>query len=222
MASLYGLKPWYTRRLGVFLDFAVRKNLSPDLFTAIGVGGAIFGALALQATFLPRFLIGLAMVAAVAVRLAGANLDGAVARARGVSRPFGFVLNELGDRLSDFILFMGFYLALPEHIRGLVFLVALAASLPTLVSISGAAVGQERINGGPFGKTERCLAFILLAFFLTTGVVPAAILGVVLFGSLQTAYLRAQRLRRALAPSQTASVPEEDLEPPDPWTRKRQ
>ena len=37
----------------------------------------------------------------LAVRLGGANLDGAVARARGVSRPWGFVLNEVGDPVSD-------------------------------------------------------------------------------------------------------------------------
>ena len=41
------------------------------------------------------------------LRLAGANLDGAVARARGVSRPWGFVLNELGDRSSDLLTFAG-------------------------------------------------------------------------------------------------------------------
>lgn len=43
----------------------------------------------------------------LAVRLAGANLDGAVARARRLERPWGFVVNEMGDRASDLVMFAG-------------------------------------------------------------------------------------------------------------------
>lgn len=49
---------------------------------------------------------GLPTLLALVVRLGGANLDGAVARARGVSR-WGFVLNEIGDHTSDFLAFAG-------------------------------------------------------------------------------------------------------------------
>ena len=112
LPAVYSLKPWYTRRLSGVIRWAVRHNLSPDVFTAIGVAGAVLGAAGLlgQArTALLRILV--VLVGGLVVRLGGANLDGAVARARRVSRPFGFVLNELGDRISDFLLFLGLYLA---------------------------------------------------------------------------------------------------------------
>ena len=37
MRGLYDLKPWYTRRLNLALRFAVRRHLSPDVFTLLGV-----------------------------------------------------------------------------------------------------------------------------------------------------------------------------------------
>jgi CDP-diacylglycerol--glycerol-3-phosphate 3-phosphatidyltransferase len=98
--GLYAAKAWYTARLSVFIDLAVRRQVSPDVFTVIGIGGglAAAGMLACAAAHPhPWWAVALAL----AVRLAGANLDGAVARARGVSRPWGFVLNEVGDRISD-------------------------------------------------------------------------------------------------------------------------
>ncbi len=72
----------------------MRRGISPDVFTALGVVSAGLAGVTIA--------FGLWHVAIVflAGRLSGANLDGAVARARGVSRPWGFVLNGVGDRLG--------------------------------------------------------------------------------------------------------------------------
>ena len=40
MNGLYALKPWYTRRLRVFVDRAAAQGTSPDAFTLIGIAGA--------------------------------------------------------------------------------------------------------------------------------------------------------------------------------------
>ena len=101
MNGLYALKPWFTRRLTPILDTAVAHHVSPDVFTAAGVAAA--GAAGVAIAFGCWPLAALFLV----LRLAGANLDGAVARARGVSRPWGFVLNEIGDRTSDMLAFAG-------------------------------------------------------------------------------------------------------------------
>lgn len=75
--------------------------MSPDVFTAIGIVSALGATAALAAGWwAPAGLL-------LAARLAGANLDGAVARARGVARPWGFVLNEIGDRSGDGLMFAG-------------------------------------------------------------------------------------------------------------------
>ncbi|UZN02900.1 CDP-alcohol phosphatidyltransferase family protein [Cellulomonas sp. S1-8] len=199
MPSLYALKPWYTRRLHRFVDGAVARGTSPDTFTVVGVVGAVLAAVALALGWWPAALV------LLAVRLAGANLDGAVARARGVSRPWGFVLNELGDRSSDLLMFAGLaVLAVRtggDAVGGLtplawVLVAALAATLPTFVSLAGAGAGAPRLNGGPLGKTERC-AFAVLASAVPTLLPGVAV--VVVVGSVLTAVVRARRIRQALA-----------------------
>ncbi|MBF0687428.1 MAG: CDP-alcohol phosphatidyltransferase family protein [Cellulomonas sp.] len=201
MSSLYALKPWYTRRLHRFVDGAVKRGTSPDLFTAVGVAGAALAAVAIALGWWPAALL------LLAVRLAGANLDGAVARARGVARPWGFVLNELGDRVSDLLMFAGLaVLAVRtggDAVVGLtplawVLVAATAAALPTFVALAGAGAGAPRLNGGPFGKTERCA----LAVFATA--VPTLLPGVaavVVVGSVLTGAVRARRVHHVLGPA---------------------
>lgn len=198
MRGLYALKPWYTRRLTVITRAAVRRDLSPDLFTAAGMLAAAVASLAIWLGWWPLALV------ALAGRLAGANLDGAVARARGVSRPWGFVLNELGDRSSDLLMFAGLAalaarIAAPDSRGWLVAGVlgaALAATLPTFASLSAAAAGATRHNGGPLGKTERCALAVLATAVpsLLTGVC-----GLIAAGSVLTAALRLRQAAHIVA-----------------------
>lgn len=199
MAGLYALKPWFTKRLTPILDTAVAHRISPDVFTAAGMlaaaGAGVFIALGwwhLAAVFL-------------VLRLAGANLDGAVARARGVSRPWGFVLNEVGDRTSDLLTFGGLAVwAARQDGPGMhwlswtvlqVVLAALASTLPTFASLAAAGAGATRINGGPLGKTERCV-FTVLATALP-GLLPI-LLAQLVNGSLITTALRLRSAHREL------------------------
>ena len=194
MSSLYALKYWYTRRLGFLIEASVRRGISPDVWTAVGVLAAALGAGAVVMGWWPAAFV------LLAARLGGANLDGAVARARGVSRPFGFVLNEVGDRVSDLLIMAGLVgLALrtepsPSTLAATL-VAATAATLPTFVSLSAAGAGVPRLNGGPFGKTERCLAAVVAAAlpqYLT--VVAWAVVA----GSLATAAVRLARTARTL------------------------
>lgn len=194
MNGLYAVKPWYTRRLGRFVELAVRRRLSPDLFTAVGVAAAAVAAVCLAHGWWAAALL------ALAGRLAGANLDGAVARARGVSRPWGFVLNEVGDRVSDLLLFAGLGV-LAARTAGwsavaLVAVAATAAALPTFAALAAAGAGGTRRNGGPLGKTERCALAVLAAAW--PAALPACCLLLVV-GSLLTAGLRLRGAHRELA-----------------------
>jgi CDP-diacylglycerol--glycerol-3-phosphate 3-phosphatidyltransferase len=200
MNGLYALKPWYTRRLRVFVDRAAAHGTSPDVFTLIGIAGACAAAISIAVGWWPLSVLFLG------VRLAGANLDGAVARARNVSRPWGFVLNEIGDRVSDLLMFAGLAVW-AAYLGGAglhwlswpviwVSVAALAATLPTFASLAAAGAGARRRNGGPFGKTERCLAVVVAV------AVPAAIpwvCALIVVGSLATAGVRLVGAHRELA-----------------------
>ena len=211
MVSLYSLKYWYTRRLGVIIQASVRRGISPDVWTAIGVIAAALGCGALvMGWWLLAFIL-------LAARLGGANLDGAVARARGVSRPFGFVLNEIGDRVSDLFIMAGLVgLALrtgSSTTTVYLTLIALAAAtLPTFISLAAAGAGATRLNGGPCGKTERCLAAVVAAALPQYLVIIA---WVIIMGSAVTACVRLARTATALA-GRTGPAMADTMAPPPP------
>lgn len=190
--GLYALKPWYTRRLHCVVEHAVVHRLSPDLYTAAGVGAAVCAAVAVANG------CWLAALAFLALRLAGANLDGAVARARGIGTPWGFVVNELGDRASDVLMFAGLAVWAGEHGTPAVWVLtaALAATQPTFAALAGAGAGATRRNGGPFGKTERCLA-VVVATALPQAIPHICVL--IVAGSMVTASMRLRAARRELA-----------------------
>ena len=200
MNGLYALKPWYTRRLTPIVDVAVASRISPDVFTVAGVLAAAAAGAVIAWGWWPLAAVFLAL------RLAGANLDGAVARARGVSRPWGFVVNEVGDRISDLLTFAGLAIwAARQHGPGLhwlswqvitVLVASLAATLPTFASRAAAAAGATRHNGGPLGKTERCLFAVLATAF--PALLPIFSMQV-LNGSLLTTALRLRSARAELA-----------------------
>jgi len=186
--GLYSLKPWYARRLAPVRRRLVAANVPPAAITAAGIlfGG---GAGAALATLRPGPAAGVAVAALLAARLACANLDGGVARDGGRATPFGSVLNEIGDRAAELAALAGCLALAPA---ALVLAAALAATLPSWVALAGAAAGLGRVQGGPVGKTERCLMLVLLAVFGW----PAVWLSVLAAGSALTAGVRAARLGR--------------------------
>jgi 1-acyl-sn-glycerol-3-phosphate acyltransferase len=138
--------------------------------------------------------------------LAGANLDGAVARARGLERPWGFVVNEMGDRASDLVMFAGLLVwAARQSGDGFdwssmavvwVLAAALAAHLPTFASLAAAGAGATRRNGGPLGKTERCAAATLL---VAAPSMIGWICATLIVGSVATAVMRLASAHRELS-----------------------
>jgi CDP-diacylglycerol--glycerol-3-phosphate 3-phosphatidyltransferase len=191
-SGLYALKPWYTDRLAAARRALATRGVAPNTVTAAGIA---FGALAglVLATVRNPLVAALLVAVLLALRLAAANLDGALARETGTSTRWGAVVNELGDRGAELAALAGCFALAPAW---LVLVTMLAASAPSWVALAGAAAGASRINGGPVGKTERCLLLVVLT------AVPAAagfVLGVIAVGSAATAALRLRTLRRSLA-----------------------
>ncbi|MFJ2768196.1 CDP-alcohol phosphatidyltransferase family protein [Streptomyces sp. NPDC087300] len=197
MNGLYALKPWYADKLSGARAALVRREVSPDALTAAGVVCAAGAGAALA--WLPAPVAALPVAALLAARLAFANLDGALARDTGRTTRRGALLNELGDRAADLLVLAGFLTLAPLW---LVATAGLAATLPSWVSLAGAAAGADRLNGGPVGKTERCALVVVAA--VSSWAVP--VLMVLAAGSAVTALLRLARLWAELGRTVT-SVP---------------
>jgi len=189
-SGLYSFKSWYADRLAPVRRYLVAARVAPGASTGAGV---FFGACAGAALALlrPGLLAGAVVAALLAARLACANLDGGVARDEDRATPFGSVLGEAGDRAAELGALAG---CLAFGPTALVLAAALAATLPSWVALTGAAAGFGRLQGGPVGKTERCLLLALLALLGA----PVVFLTVLAAGSVLTAFVRLARLSRVV------------------------
>jgi CDP-diacylglycerol--glycerol-3-phosphate 3-phosphatidyltransferase len=190
-SGLYALKPWYADRLAGTRRRLAARGVAPSTVTVTGVG---FGALAglVLATVRSPLVAAVLVAALLALRLAAANLDGALARETGTSTRWGAVVNELGDRGAELAVLAGCFALAPPW---LVLLAMLAASAPSWVALAGVAAGAARINGGPMGKTERCLLLVVLAAVPTyAGLLLTALAA----GSAATAAIRLRTLHCTL------------------------
>jgi CDP-diacylglycerol--glycerol-3-phosphate 3-phosphatidyltransferase len=161
MPGAYQLKPWFQGVLGGVARTLIRRRVHPDVLTGAALGLAMVGGAALITSRWAAPLL-LLVPPLVLARTALNALDGMVARGSGLDRPWGTVLNELGDRLADIALFAGLALAPGAESR----LGAATLVLLLLSSYAGTvaqAAGGQRQYGGIMGKADRMLVLGLAA-----------------------------------------------------------
>ncbi|MBI4310205.1 MAG: CDP-alcohol phosphatidyltransferase family protein [Chloroflexi bacterium] len=152
--NLYAIKPRFQRALRIVERPLVRRRVHPDVLTLSALGLSVLGGAAIAASRWQPWLL-LIVPAIVFLRLALNALDGMVAKDLGVARPWGEVLNELSDRLSDLALFGG--LATMPGVE--LPLAAVAVALMLLVSYAGIlskAAGGFRQYGGSWARPTAC------------------------------------------------------------------
>jgi CDP-diacylglycerol--glycerol-3-phosphate 3-phosphatidyltransferase len=175
--NLYSIKPRFQQALRAVERPLVRRRVHPDVLTLSALGLSILGGAALAASrWLPWLL--LLIPAIVFLRLALNALDGMVAKDLGVARPWGEVLNEFSDRLSDVALFSGLAFV-PEVELPLATAVIAVMLLTSYAGILSKAAGGPRQYGGVMGKADRMLllaAASVAAFMLGPWVVDYALL----------------------------------------------
>jgi CDP-diacylglycerol--glycerol-3-phosphate 3-phosphatidyltransferase len=199
MNGLYAAKPWFVRRLKKVENLLVGWDVSADSLTAAALVVSLGCGLVLAlGGILDQPLLWLLVPPLALVRLALNALDGSLACRKGTDRPFGEVINEMGDRLSDAALIGSLAFAAPVPL-------ALTALVATLVSSTAGLLGRallgDRISGGPMGKADRLAAISLaaLAAGLWASPIPFEIaLWVVLGGAVVTVAARLVAIRRRL------------------------
>ena len=152
--GVYDLKPRFRRVLSGLLP--ALRPVHPDVLTwgalLVSVVAAVLLARSTGRGCVNYLLVPLLLF----VRIALNALDGMLAQATGKARPFGEVLNESTDRLSDTALLFG--VALSPHSSLAFGAPAIAAVLfSSYVGILGKAVGAGRQYGGVLGKADRML-----------------------------------------------------------------
>ncbi|HEX2170884.1 MAG TPA: CDP-alcohol phosphatidyltransferase family protein [Dehalococcoidia bacterium] len=178
--GIYAAKPRFQRALEGPAAALARSRVHPDQITGSALLLSFLGGLALAGSAAePRLLL---LVPLVTVGRTVLNaLDGLVARRTGQSRPWGEVLNEVGDRAADLAFFGGVALA-PGSDARLAGLVVAVMLLTSYLGTAAKAAGGRRQYGGIMGKADRMiwlgLAAVIAFLCPTWPVWPAFLVGV--------------------------------------------
>lgn len=205
--SLYAIKPSFVRRLRRLEDLLVERGTSPHRLTATAVvASALAGAAIAAGGILDEPLLWLAVPPLVLVRLAANALDGSVARRTGRAGPWGAVVNEVGDRVSDVVVVGATATVVaPGLAAGAVAAGLLASGAGVLSELATGA----RDSGGPLGKADRAaLVAIASAWAAASGPEPFTVAAwAIVVGATLTAALRVARVRRRLRATRPALEP---------------
>ena len=202
MNGTYAIKPKFQQALKPLESFFVRAKIHPDIITIVAFVVSAFGGAALWLSSQPGMLWLLCTIPFVALLRTMLNaLDGMVAKQTGLARPWGEVLNETFDRLSDIAIFAG--LACSKLCSGPLLTASLISVLmSSYLGILSKAAGGQRQYGGVMGKADRMILFGLLGplsfFCQDVGLCPAqnvmnGFLLIVLGGALLTFWQRAAK-----------------------------
>ena len=183
--------------------FCVRHEIHPDAVSYLSILAAIVAAICFWKSGEIRWLLVVAPLFCY-LRLWFNMLDGMVAVAAGKASRRGEILNDLPDRISDVIIFVGVaHSGLMNPIFG--YWAAIAALLTAYVGLFGQALGVQREFGGIMSKPWRMVALHIgawLEFLSYRSFGGFTILDwtcfIVIAGCVQTIVVRLKRITAAL------------------------
>jgi CDP-diacylglycerol--glycerol-3-phosphate 3-phosphatidyltransferase len=198
LASVYDLKPKFQNLLRPLCSSLARASITANQVTIGAAAMSIAEGAAIFATHGARWSL-LLLPLVLFARMALNAVDGMLARDFNQKSRLGAVLNELGDVVSDTALYLPFgtIAGIDAVLVGLVVAIAVMTEMAGVVAVQ---IGAPRRYDGPFGKSDRALAFGTLAFVLGLGIAPGVWTNIALaLASLAGALTIVNRARAALA-----------------------
>jgi CDP-diacylglycerol---glycerol-3-phosphate 3-phosphatidyltransferase len=203
MASVYDLKPAFQGLLRPLCKGLARAGVTANQVTmaAVLLSCAAGGAIAWRpAARWPLLLL----PAVLFLRMALNAIDGMLAREHGMKSALGGILNELGDVVSDAVLYLPLA-RVPGVAPWLVVVMVLLAGLTEVTGLVAVAIGATRRYDGPMGKSDRALVLGAAGLALGLGA-PAArfmepLLALIVVLLAATVVRRARAALRELAPA---------------------
>ena len=170
MISVYQLKPKFQALLQPILRRLHNWGFTPNSLTilalllSLAMGSySLFGDHTIALILMPIVLL---------LRMALNALDGMMARQYNLQSKMGALLNEMGDVVSDIVLYYPLYLLFAmDQIWIMTFL--LLSVLNEFAGLLGQALGGARRYDGPMGKSDRALVVgvLSLLFFFNAPII---------------------------------------------------
>ena len=180
MVSVYQLKTGFQNILRPITNFLAKIGITANQVTVFAfflsclAGGLVY-------YFFPKtVLIFLILPLILFVRMALNAIDGMLAREHNQKSNLGAILNELGDILSDVVIYVPFLYVLGINAY-LVMLVAILTVTSETCGIMGLQIGASRRYDGPMGKSDRAFWFSVLAVVLMCKPLNLTILNIAIY-----------------------------------------
>jgi len=170
--TIYDLKPAFQKLLRPACNALAKMGITANQVTIAAMLLSIVTGTALAALHDERWVLFLVPFA-LFLRMALNAIDGMLAREHGMQSALGGLLNELGDVISDVVLYLPFGLIAGISPIAVIVTVVLAV-LSEMTGVVAVQIGAKRRYDGPMGKSDRAFAFGLLAVLLGFGLEPGA------------------------------------------------
>ncbi|WP_284464610.1 CDP-alcohol phosphatidyltransferase family protein [Chryseobacterium sp.] len=168
MISVYKLKPKFQQLLTPVLLFLNKNAITANQITISSILlSVIIGVLFWNADTSKWFFLSLPI--GLLLRMALNALDGMMARRFNQTSKLGEVLNEVGDIVSDVIIFFPLLKFQPESLYLIIIFIVLSI-INEFAGLIGKIVGKERRYDGPMGKSDRALMLGLYGLLIFFGV----------------------------------------------------
>jgi len=155
MISVYKLKPKFQQLLTPVLLFLHKHSITANQITVSSILlSVLIGILFWNADISKCFFLSLPI--GLLIRMALNALDGMMARKFNQTSKLGEVLNEIGDIVSDVIIFFPLIKFQPESLY-IVIVFIMMSIINEFAGLMGKVIGKERRYEGPMGKSDRAL-----------------------------------------------------------------
>lgn len=191
--TTYNLKTRFQALLRPVLVILHSVGITPNQLTIFTCLASVFVGVLINLSEANIFWI---MPVFLFIRMAFNALDGMLATQYNLRSPIGAILNEVTDVIADGFLYYAF-IKLSFISSHLLLAVIFLSSVTEVCGLSALLNQKARQYSGPMGKSDRALAFGILAIFVASGVDNQLIyqiyLGLVLLLLLKTLYNRIMR-----------------------------
>lgn len=208
--TIYDLKPKFQNLLRPVVARLFHTGITANQITLAAMFLSLLTGIILILFPAPRLFLILPPV--LFIRMALNAIDGMLAREHHQKSRFGAILNEMGDVVSDTILYFPFVLLFPGSAIWILLILFLSV-LTEFIGVLAQTIGASRRYDGPAGKSDR--AFVFGALGLWAALFPASLdseLFPVLFAVFAALLFLTccHRIRRALQESAQQSASQKD------------
>ena len=168
MPSIYDIKPAFQNLLRPLTGQLARAGVTANQVTSTAALLSVAVGICVATNPNARWPL-LVMPAFLFVRMALNAIDGMLAREHGMKSKLGAVLNEMGDVVSDTMLYLPLA-RVPGFDPILVVMAVILAVMSEMTGVVSIQIGASRRYDGPMGKSDRAFVFGLLALLVGVGV----------------------------------------------------